>query len=68
MEKDFVLVYATVNPFQSGIAKELLDEAQIQYVELNQHDSVIPSIGAIEIYVHETYYETAVDILKNLKN
>lgn len=68
MEKDFVLVYTTGVPFHVEIAKERLTNAEIPFVEINQRNSVIPSFGDIEIYVHESNQETALDILKNLKN
>lgn len=68
MEEDFVLVYTTGIPYQAEIAKELLTNSEIPFVEMNQLNSVIPSFGDIEIYVHESHQELAFDILKNLKN
>lgn len=66
MESDFTLVYTAADSFKAELAKELLSEKQITFVELNQHDSVIPSIGEIEIYVHESDRDEAAEILKNL--
>ncbi|RKD91397.1 putative signal transducing protein [Mangrovibacterium diazotrophicum] len=68
METNFVLVFTTAEAFKAEIAKEILDDNDIKCVVMNQQDSVIPSIGEIEIYVHENDLELALDILKKLKN
>jgi len=68
MEKDFVKVYTTTDPYQADMAHDILDECHIHCVILNQHDSMIPTIGEIEIYVHENDQETASEILKKLKS
>jgi|APHig6443717497_1056834.scaffolds.fasta_scaffold478747_1 hypothetical protein len=68
MEKDFIKIYSSADPYQADLAHDLLDENNIQCVVLDQHDSMIPSIGEIEIYVHESDEATALEILKNLKN
>lgn len=45
MEKDFVKVYTTTDPYQADMAHDILDECHIHCVILNQHDSMIPTIG-----------------------
>ena len=47
--------------------KELLDENDIESFTLNQHDSVIPTIGLIELYVNKKDQQAAEKILKKLK-
>ncbi|WP_372775695.1 DUF2007 domain-containing protein [Mangrovibacterium sp.] len=68
MEKEFKLVLTTSDRFQAEIAQEILSDNDIHCVVMNQQDSVIPSIGEIEIYVYENDLELALDILKKLKN
>lgn len=68
MEKDYTLVFATSNNIQAEIAKDILEEYEIKCIVLNQHDSMIPSIGQVEIYVQEDDKENAIEILKKLKN
>lgn len=68
MEKGFVLVFSTTVGFQADIAREILEDNDIYCVVMNQQNSVIPSVGEIEIYVHENDLELALDILKKLKN
>ena len=69
MEKDFIKIYSTSEQFQADIAREILEESNVNSVVLNQHDSMIPSIGGdIEIYVHKNDQEAAREILKNLKH
>ena len=68
MEGDFVLIFSTTDNFQAEIARELLEENTLRCVVLNQHDSMIPSIGEIEIYVPKSDQELSLEILKNLKS
>lgn len=68
MEKDFVLVYRTSVPFQAEIARDVLTDNEINCVVLNQQDSVIPSFGEVEVYVHKNNLEQALEVLKNLIN
>lgn len=68
MEKDLVLVYSSNQEYQIQIAQELLEENGMESFTLNQHDSVIPSIGTIELYVNEQNQLKAKEILKKLKN
>ncbi|MHA7112033.1 putative signal transducing protein [Sunxiuqinia elliptica] len=68
MEKDLVAVYSSDQEYQIQIARELLDENGIESFSLNQHDSVIPSIGQIELYVHQKNQQQAEKILKKLKH
>ncbi|HKJ42225.1 MAG TPA: DUF2007 domain-containing protein [Sunxiuqinia sp.] len=67
MEKDLVSIYSSDKDYQIQIAQELLDENGIESFVLNQHDSVIPSIGNSELYVHKDNQKQAEKILKKLK-
>ncbi|WP_321289299.1 DUF2007 domain-containing protein [uncultured Sunxiuqinia sp.] len=67
MEKDLVIIYSSGQEYQVKIAQELLDEHGIESFTLNQHDSVIPSIGLVELYVNQKDQENAEKILKKLK-
>ena len=66
MEKDWVCVFHTAEIFQAEIAKEILENEEIQCIVLNEHDSIFPSIGEIEIMVHKDYQEKATELLKDL--
>ena len=68
MEKDLVIVYTSDQDYKIQIAQELLDENEIESFVLNQHDSMIPSIGQIELYVHKDNQKQAEKILKKLKH
>jgi hypothetical protein len=67
MEKDLAVVYSSDQDYQIQIARELLDENGIESFVLNQHDSVIPTIGTIEVYVSIKDQLQAEEILKKLK-
>jgi hypothetical protein len=68
MEKDFIKVFTSTDPYEADIAHDILDENNIQSVVLNQHDSMFPSIGEVEIYVHENDEAAALELLKNMKS
>lgn len=68
MEKDLVIIYSSDQEYQIQIARELLEENGIESFILNQHDSMIPSIGQVELYVNKADQEQAEKILKKLKN
>ena len=68
MEKDWVCVFHTAETFQAEIAKEILENEEIQCVVLNEHDSTFPSIGEIEIMVHKDFEKKATELLKDLIN
>jgi len=66
MEKDWVCVYHTEQNFKAEIAREILENEEIDCVVLNEHDSVIPSIGELEVWVHRNFEEKATELLKDL--
>lgn len=68
MEKDWVCVFQTGQNFQAEIAKEILENEEIQCVILNNLDSTFPSISDIEVMVHREFAEKATELLKDLIN
>lgn len=66
MEKDWICVLQTEQTYQAEIARELLDNEGIDCVIMNEHDSTFPSIGEVEVWVHQDYKQQAQDILKEL--
>ncbi len=66
MEKDWVCVYHTEHGFQAEIAREILENEEINCVVLNEHDSVIPSIGELEVWVHQDLKVKATELLNDL--
>lgn len=68
MEKDWVSVYHTGQRFQAEIAKEILENEEIKCVIINENDSIFPSIGEIEVMVHQDFEEKATELLKDLIN
>lgn len=68
MEKNWVCVFQTGQSFQAEIAKEILENEEIQCVILNENESNFPSVGNIEIMVHKDFAERATELLKDLIN
>ncbi|MGD9557348.1 MAG: DUF2007 domain-containing protein [Mangrovibacterium sp.] len=66
MEKDFVKVYSSSDPYQADIAHDVLDENGIQSVVMDQHDTMFPSVGEIDIYVHQDDEAAALELLKSM--
>lgn len=66
MEKDWVCVFHTEQGFQAEIAREILENEEINCVVLNEHDSTFPSIGELEIWVHQDFEAKAKELLKDL--
>jgi hypothetical protein len=54
MEKDWVSIFSTNHEYIAELAKEVLEENDIQFVLLNHKDSSYPDlfIGEIEIFVN----------------
>ncbi|MBC8003944.1 MAG: DUF2007 domain-containing protein [Verrucomicrobia bacterium] len=68
MEQDWVMVYHTGQVFQAEIAKDILENEEINCVIINENDSTFPSIGEIEVMVHKDYEARAKELLKDLIN
>jgi hypothetical protein len=66
MEKDWVCVFRTEQGFQAEIAKEILENEEINCVILNENDSNFPSIGELEVWVHQDFEAKATELLKDL--
>ncbi len=66
MEKDWVCIFQTEQDFQAEIAREILENEEINCVVLNERDSNFPSIGDVEIWVHESVEKKAKELLKDL--
>lgn len=66
MEKDWVCVFQTEQGFQAEIAREILENEEINCVVLNEHDSTFPSIGDLEVWVHQDFEAKAKELLKDL--
>jgi len=66
MEKDWVSVYHTGQSFQAEIAKEILENEEINCVILNENDSIFPSLGEIDVMVHKDFEKKATELLKDL--
>lgn len=66
MEKDWVCVFHTEYGFQAEIAREILENEEINCVVLNESDSAFPSIGGLEVWVHQDSKTKATELLNDL--
>jgi len=67
MEIGWVIVYSTADEYLGTVAKELLQENDIESVMMNHKDSAYAFMGEVEIYVSEENEKQAVKILEQLK-
>jgi transcription antitermination factor NusA-like protein len=63
MEKNWVKIYASSNFYQSEMVKQALAGNHIETVLLNKQDSSHRSFGDIEVYVHQSDFSNAIEIL-----
>lgn len=66
MEKDWKCIFHTNQVYQAEIAKEILENEEINCVLLNEHDSTFPTLGEVEVWVHQDFEEKAIELLKDL--
>lgn len=53
MEKHWIKLFVTTNPFQAEITKQMLEEHDVSAVVINKQDSSY-RFGQVELYVHES--------------
>ncbi len=58
----------TVHEYKASMAKDMLENAGIKAVVLNQHDSAYQSFGEFSVLVAEADEAKAVEIIKELKH
>lgn len=68
MEKGWKEVFLTDLEYKAHIAREILEEAGIPVVILNQKDSMYKVFGYCLVMVPEEMEPHALDLIKDLKN
>ncbi|SFC04655.1 Putative signal transducing protein [Parapedobacter composti] len=53
MEKHWIKLLTTTNPFQAEITKQMLEEHGVPAIVINKQDSSY-RFGQVEVYVHES--------------
>jgi len=67
MEKGWKEVYMTATEYKAEMAQDILENAGIKSVIINQHDSAYQSFGEFCVYTAEKDVARSVELLKNLK-
>jgi hypothetical protein len=67
MEIGWKIVYSTSDEYLGTIAKELLQDNEIESVLMNHKDSSYSFMGEVDLYVREENEKMAVKILEQLK-
>lgn len=68
MEKGWKEVFLTAHEYKATMAKDILENAGLKAVIMNQHDTAYQSFGDFVVYVEETEEQKALELLKGLKN
>ncbi len=63
MESDWVKIYTSANFFQSEMVKQVLVQHEIEAVLMNKRDSAHNTFGQVEIYIHQSAFSRAIEIL-----
>ena len=67
MEIGWKIIYSTTDEYLGTIAKELLQDNEIESVMMNHKDSAYSFMGEVDLYVREENEKMAVKILEQLK-
>lgn len=66
MERGWIKIYTSSNFHKASIIESLLRENDIEVVQLNKQDSSYLNFGEIELYIHPSSFEKAIElIIKN---
>lgn len=68
MEKGWKDVFLTAHEYKATIAKDILENAGLKVVIMNQHDTAYQSFGDFVVYVEESEEQKAIELLKELKH
>ncbi|MCF6333519.1 MAG: DUF2007 domain-containing protein [Draconibacterium sp.] len=68
MEKGWKEVFMTAHEYKASMAKDMLENAEIKAVVLNQRDSAYQAFGEFSVLVAQCDETKAVEILKELKH
>lgn len=67
-EKDWTLIYSTNLEYQAELAREVLEENNIEVFIINKKDSFYVTIGDIELYVLKECEGAAREIIKSFES
>jgi hypothetical protein len=68
MEKGWEKIFSTAQPYQAEVAKQILEENDIQAVVINKKDSSYLVFGEAEVYVKQEDVIRAKQLIKNLEH
>lgn len=66
MERDWIKIYTSSNLHKASIVEAVLKDHEIDVVQLNKQDSSYLNFGEIELYIHPSSFDKAIElIIKN---
>ncbi|MCD6202168.1 MAG: DUF2007 domain-containing protein [Bacteroidales bacterium] len=68
MEKNWIKIFSTDQPYQAELARQVLEENGIQAVVMNKKDSSYLMFGETELYVSQDEVIKAKQLIKTLEH
>lgn len=68
MESDWVKIYTCNSLQKASIIQALLNNHSIDVVVLNKQDSSYLNFGEIELYIHPSEFDNAIELIINQEN
>lgn len=66
MERDWIKIYTSSSLHKALIVEAVLKDHEIDVVQLNKQDSSYLNFGEIELYIHPSSFDRAIElIIKN---
>lgn len=63
MEKNWVKVYTTPRAIEAEIIMQVLLDHEVEVVKMNKQDSMYQVFGEVELYVHQSKFDQAIEII-----
>jgi hypothetical protein len=63
MEKGWVKIYTCSDSFKAAIIQSMLKENSIEVIEINKKDSSYLNFGEVELYIHPSQFDEAIELI-----
>jgi TusA-related sulfurtransferase len=63
MENNWIKIYTTNQSLKAEMVKALFKDNGIEVVDINKQVSMYQFMGNIELYVHETQFDIAIELI-----
>lgn len=68
MERGWIKIYTSSSIHEAAMIEAVLRDNDIEVVQLNKQDSSYLNFGEIELYIHPSSFEKAIELIINNEN